>query len=94
MDVQGQVAVLTRQPWRVPGAPHATTVVLVDLLPGTHAYADTFRSGPPILVIDTGPTEVQLSVPGDRVTLDDLRIIDVLMEAVAAYRTALSAYLD
>jgi len=82
------------RPWRVPGAPHATTVAVVELLPGSHAYADTFRDAPPILVIDTGPTEIQLGLPGDRVTLDDLRILDVLMEALAAYRTALTAYLD
>jgi hypothetical protein len=81
-------------PRRTPGAPHATTVLIAELLPGTHAYADTFRDAPPILVIDTGPTELQLSIPGDRVTLDDLRIIDVLMEATAAYRTAISAHLD
>lgn len=81
-------------PIRVPGVPHATTVLVVDLLPGTHAYADVYRDAPPILVIDTGPTEVQLSVPGTRVTLDDLRILDVLIEAVAAYRTALTAMLD
>jgi hypothetical protein len=81
-------------PRRAPGAPHATTVLIADLLPGTHAYADTFRDAPPILVIDTGPTELQLAVPGNRITLDDLRIIDVLLEATAAYRTALSAHLD
>lgn len=81
------------RPWRAPGAPHATTIVIVELLPGTHAYADTFRDAPPILVIDTGPTEIQLNVPGNRVTLDDLRILDVLIEAISAYRRALSAHL-
>lgn len=81
-------------PRRTPGVPHATTVFITDLLPGTHAYADTFRDAPPILVIDTGPTELQLAVPGDRVTLDDLRIVDLLLEATAAYRTALHAHLD
>lgn len=83
-----------RRPYRVPGAPHATTVLLVDLLPGTRAWADTYRDGPPIFVIDTGPTEVQLSLPGDRLTLDDLRIVDLLMEAVAAFRVALGDWLE
>jgi hypothetical protein len=81
-------------PRRVPGAPHATTVLLVELLPGTHAYADTYREAPPILVIDTGPTEIQLSLPGERLTLDDLRIVDVMIEALSAYRVTLTAYLD
>jgi len=94
MDALSRAAVQTVHPWRVPGSPHATTVVVVELLPGTHAYADTFRDAPPILVIDAGPTEVQLGLPGDRITLDDLRIVDVLVEALAAYRTALMAYLD
>jgi hypothetical protein len=83
-----------RGPQRIPGAPHATTVLLVELLPGTYAYADTFREAPPILVIDTGPTEIQLNLPGERLTLDDLRIVDVMIEAMAAYRVALTAYLD
>jgi hypothetical protein len=67
---------------------------MADLLPGTRAYADTYREAPPILVLDTGPTEVQLAVPGDRVTLEDLDIVDVILEATAAYRTALVAHLD
>lgn len=32
------------KPWRLPGALHATTVVITDPLPGTHAYGDTFRA--------------------------------------------------
>lgn len=82
------------RPRREHGAPHATTVIMADLLPGTRAYADTYREAPPILVLDTGPTEVQLAVPGDRVTLEDLDIVDVILEATAAYRTALVAHLD
>lgn len=81
-------------PRRQPGAPHATTVLIVELLPGAHSYTDLHRDAPPILVVDTGPTELQLSVPGNRVTLDDLHIIDKLMEAAAEYRTALVAHLD
>jgi hypothetical protein len=81
-------------PRRVPGAPHATTVIIVDLLPGTRAYTDLHRDSPPILVLDSGPTELQLAIPGDRVTLDDLHIIDTLLEAATAYRTALIAHLD
>ena len=81
-------------PRRQPGAPHATTVIIVDLLPGANAYTDTYREAPPILVLDTGPTELQLSIPGDRVTLEDLRLVDLLLEATAAYRTALIAHLD
>jgi hypothetical protein len=81
-------------PVRQPGAPHATTVLIVELLPGTHTYTDIHRDAPPILVVDTGPTELQLSVPGNRVSLDDLHIIDKLMEAAAGYRTALVAHLD
>lgn len=84
---------LAPTPWRVPGAAHAVTVITLDLLPGTNAYCDTYRQAPPILVIDFGPTEVQLSIPGDRITLDDLRLIDLLLEAMAAYRTALIANL-
>ncbi|HZN74511.1 MAG TPA: hypothetical protein VFC00_22820 [Micromonosporaceae bacterium] len=83
-----------RGPWRAPGAPHATTIAVVDLLPGSHAYADTFRDAPPILVIDTGPTEIHLCLPGERITLDDLRIVDVLIEALAAFRTAANTCLD
>lgn len=74
--------------------PAALTVVIVDLSPGTRSYTDTHRDAPPILVIDTGPTELQLSVPGDPVTLDDLRVVDVLREALADYRAALVAHLD
>lgn len=80
-------------PRRQPGSPHATTVVIVDLLPGAQAFTDTYRDAPPILVIDTGPTEVQLSLPGDPVTLDDLRVVDVLHEATVAYRSAVVARL-
>ncbi|HZN72896.1 MAG TPA: hypothetical protein VFC00_14600 [Micromonosporaceae bacterium] len=90
--VQHRAATVT--PWRAPGAPHATTVAIVDLLPGTMAYADTFRDAPPILVIDTGPTEIHLGLPGDPITADDLRILDTLVEALAAYRVAASAYAE
>ena len=81
-------------PRREPGAPHATTVIMTDLLPGTRAYTDLYREAPPVLVLDTGPTELQLAVPADRVTLEDLAIVDALLEAAAAYRTALLAHLD
>ena len=81
-------------PRREPGSPHATTVIIADLLPGTHTYTDTYREAPPILVVDTGPTELQLAVPGDRITIEDLGIVDALLEAATAYRTALLAYLD
>jgi len=33
-------------------------------------------------------------VPGDRITIEDLGIVDALLEAATAYRTALLAYLD
>jgi hypothetical protein len=81
--------VVTGQPWRVPGAPHATTVLMVDLLPGTYSFCDLYREAPPILVIDAGPTELHLSLPVDRVTVDDLGIIDQLLEGVVAFRSAL-----
>jgi len=77
---------------RTPSASY--TVVLVDLVPGTRAYADTHAGAPPILVIETGATELQLAASGDRITLDDLRAIDTVLEAVAEYRSALLAYLD
>lgn len=83
-----------RQPAHASPAPQPTTVVIVDLLPGAQIYTDTHRDAPPILVIDTGPTELQLSVPGDRVTLDDLHVVDQLREAIATYRAALVAHLD
>jgi hypothetical protein len=82
------------KPRREPGVPHATTVIMADLLPGTRAYTDLYREAPPILVVDTGPTEVQLAVPADRVSVEDLAIVDALLEAAAAYRTALLAHLD
>lgn len=72
----------------------ASTVVLADLVPGTRAYADTHRGAPPILVIETGATELQLSASGERVTLDDLLAIEAVLEAATAYRTALLAHLD
>lgn len=81
-------------PRRDHGAPHATTVITTDLLPGTHCYADTYRQSPPLLVVDTGPTELQLAIPGDRPGIDDLHIIDALLEAAAAYRSALLTHLD
>lgn len=74
--------------------PQPTTVVILDLLPGARAYTDTHRDAPPILVIDTGPTELQLSAPGDRVTPEDLHVVDVLWGAIASYRAALMARLD
>jgi hypothetical protein len=74
--------------------PQPTTVVILDLLPGARAYTDTHRDAPPILVIDTGPTELQLSVPGDRVSPEDLQVIDLLQAAIASYRAVLVAHLD
>lgn len=81
-------------PWRVPGVPFATTVVIADLLPGTRAYTETYRDLVPVLVIDTGPTEIQLSLPADRVALADLEAVDVVLDAMAAYRMALLPHLD
>lgn len=81
-------------PRREPGAPHAVTVIIADLLPGTHCYTDLYRQAPPILVVDTGPTELQLAIPGDRVSVEDLHIVDALLEAAAAYRAALLTHLD
>jgi hypothetical protein len=75
-------------PPRAPGVPHATTVVVADLLAGSSAYCDTCRDGPPILVLDLGYTEIQLSMPDIGVTLDDLSSIDAVMEALAAFRAA------
>jgi hypothetical protein len=66
----------------------ATTVLMVDLLIGTRVYCDTFRDAPPILVIDTGPTELQLSAPAGAVTVEDLAVIDTVLQAAAEYRTA------
>ncbi|HET6212069.1 MAG TPA: hypothetical protein VFE14_04250 [Micromonosporaceae bacterium] len=71
----------------------AATLVMVDLLPSTRAYCDTRRHAPPILVIDTGSTEIQLTLPADRVTPADIRIVDDIVEALAAQRTALVARL-
>lgn len=70
-------------------APAASTVVIVDLVPGSRAYCDLFRGAPPILVIDAGSTEIQFSLPVRPVTLDDLRLVDGLLQAWAAFRTAL-----
>lgn len=81
-------------PTRTPGAPFATTVLMVELLPGTRAYADTYRIAPPLLVIDTGPTEIHLALPGDRPCLDDLHILDDVLQAVAKYRASLLVHLD
>jgi hypothetical protein len=67
---------------------------MVDLLPGSYAYCDIYREAPPVLVIDTGPAEVQFSFPVDRVTLEDLRVIDSNLEGWAAFRTAMLAWLD
>lgn len=82
------------KPQRPPGSPCATTVVMSELAPGTHSYVDLYRSAPPILVIDTGPTEVQLSLPGDRCTVEDLWIIDELAEALAKFRQAQLPHMD
>jgi len=78
-----------RPPLRAPGAPHATTVVIADILAGSHAYCDTYRDGPPILILDLGYTEIQLSIPDTRVTLEDLSIIDAMMAALTEFRAAL-----
>jgi len=80
-------------PWRVPGAMHATAVTIADLLPGTHAYCETFRDHSPILVIDTGPIELHFSLPGDRYSRDDLRVLDTIIEAWCAFRTVAQAHL-
>lgn len=56
-------------PARALDVPYATTVVIADLLPGTHAYCDLHKNAQPILVIVTGPTEIQPSLPGDIITL-------------------------
>jgi hypothetical protein len=82
------------RPLRVPGTPHTTTVVTADLLPGTNAYCDIYREAMPLLVIDAGPTEIHLSMPVDRLTIEDLRIVDAILEALAAFRNALLVYLD
>lgn len=81
-------------PRRVPGTAHATSIVVVELLAGTRAYADTSRDAPPVVVIDTGPTELHLGLPGDCYALADLSVLDLLIEALAAYRIAVQAYLD
>jgi hypothetical protein len=77
-----------------PGLMQVSAVLLVDLLPGTRAYSDTFREAPPILVIVSGGTELQLGVAGQRVTLEDLASIDTILEAAAAFRTDLLALLQ
>jgi hypothetical protein len=78
-----------------PGADvqHASTVLMVDLLRGTRVYCDLFGEAPPILVIDTGSTEVQLTIGVGSITVDDLAVIDSFLEAAAAYRCALLAQL-
>ena len=83
----------TIRPWRVPGAVHATAATTADLLPGTTAYCETFRDGPPVLVIDTGPIEMHFSLPGERYSREDLRLLDTIIEAWCAFRTAAQTHL-
>jgi hypothetical protein len=82
---------VTQQPEHL--TQQATTVVMLDLLPGTRAYCDTFRDAPPILVIDNGPTEVQLSITRTRFTNEDLRLVDVLLDGLSCFRAELVARL-
>jgi hypothetical protein len=71
----------------------ASTVVMVDLVPGTRAYCDRYAEAPPILVISTGGTEVQLGIPGRVVTVEDVANIDAILEAGATCRADLIARL-
>jgi hypothetical protein len=59
-----------------------------------YAYCDIRGEARPILVVDTGSAEIHFSMPIDRITVEDLRIVDLILEALAAFRLALLAYLD
>lgn len=74
--------------------PHATTLVIVELLPGSRAYCEKLSHALPIVVIDCGYTEIHLRVPGGLAGLDDLAIMGEIMSAAADCQTALVAYLD
>ena len=82
------------RPRRAPGSPHATTVLLAELLPGSIAYCDTLGDGPPILVIDFGYTELQISIPGDVSYPDQLKFLNDLAETIYQFRRRLVAHLD
>lgn len=66
-------------------------VVLADLLPETGAYCDVWRGRDPILVIQTGPAEIQLSMPGDLSAVEGMRILNMLSEAIEEYKRVLVA---
>lgn len=77
---------------RAPGCPYTTTVLLVELQPGTRSYVDDSGDDPPILVIDAGMTEVHIGVP-PAVTLDDLAVLDKLADSILKLRKRLVAHL-
>jgi len=78
----------------MPGAPFATTLVTLDLLPESVSYCDYSGDGMPILVVDFGYTEIQIAVPGAVATVEDLALLDRLVDAILELRKQLICFLD
>lgn len=67
----------------------ASTVAMVDLVPGTWVYVGTPpHRDLPSSVIDTGVGQVRLDTVGRRPTRADVEAVDRLVEVGRAYRAA------
>lgn len=69
------------------------TQIFLRLAPTATVYVDVYEDAEPILVIDTGPTEVQISPRTEQVTRSDLDLADAFLAAAMEYRAALEALL-
>jgi hypothetical protein len=68
-----------------------TVQVTITLAPDLHAWLDATRDGPPILVLESGGTELCLVLRSDRVTVEDVHTTRQLAELVAAFATQVTA---
>jgi hypothetical protein len=59
------------------------------LTPSAKIYVDVYEGAEPILVIDTGTAEFQISPPTEQVTMSDLALAEAFLEAAVAYRAAI-----
>ncbi|MEV1285811.1 hypothetical protein [Micromonospora sp. NPDC049679] len=59
--------------------------VTVTLTPGLDSWLETVRDGPPILVIETGDTELCLVLASDQVGANDLHATRRLAELMAKF---------
>jgi hypothetical protein len=65
------------------------TQIFLRLAPTATIYVDVYDGAEPILVIDTGTTEVQISPPTEQITPSDLALAEAFLAAAIEYRAAI-----